>query len=865
MARTRAKSAANPDGTPLKTPPQKRTRAARAATTAKKAQKAAALHDDDQRLGDASHADASLPKRAATAVKPRASRRAKEIASEAPSFDPFSPPLTRARLRRKTMDGSELKRSAKKATPKKNDEENVEMEGADSDEVVEVVDNDDLDGENLTDEDKVEEGSEDEGDTSDDEQNAEREEVDVVQQEQLVSGGEESEDEDEESEDEEDEKEATVLVKASAEDLEEVEEGSSSGEEEEGQEEDGDDDEEEEEAELAVAQTVEEDDKEASESEEEEEEQEQDQEQASESEQEDEVEQQEQEQASESEQEEEASESEQEEEEEAEEEGDIISRMIASKNQNPNKSPKKQTPVEQDSESEDDEESAEEDEESLSDDNDSDDDDEEERALEMALFGSLKSKQARKELEAVNSGAKARELRNGDLFVEDKGASSIEESPKDKKSKKDEARKVAWEDDDDADIHVNLKNTSKSRKLREDLSEQVVDGKEYSKRLREQFRKMNRNADWAELPSRKRARRNGEASDDEGEDEELALLRSSEPLTRRASEFRRLPPGRLQMTRLNDANQHAPSKSVVQSVDWHKQGQLMATAGYDKALRIFKVDGKVNARVESVNLRDMPIFNAQFAGRNHEQIICVGRRPFFYWLDLESGSVGKIPSLMGRSERSLESMTVAPDGSLMAFMGYDGNVILASQDSKQWVANVKMNENASCAAFTRDGRYLYSGGDHGRVYCWDMRTRRILFKFQDQGSTWTRSIAVSPYNDRLAVGSSNGVVNLYDVDKVSSEKSPDPLKAIMSLTTAVDQVKFNSDGQLLAMLSRRKKDSVRLFNTNTMTVVQNWPTASTPIHYASAVSFSPGSGMLALGNDRGRCLLYRLNHYKSAA
>ena len=38
----------------------------------------------------------------------------------------------------------------------------------------------------------------------------------------------------------------------------------------------------------------------------------------------------------------------------------------------------------------------------------------------------------------------------------------------------------------------------------------------------------------------------------------------------------------------------------------------------------------------------------------------------------------------------------------------------------------------------------------------------------------------------------------------------------------------------------------------------------TPLHYVSAVAFSPSSGYISVGNDRGRALLYRLKHYQAS-
>jgi U3 small nucleolar RNA-associated protein 18 len=49
-----------------------------------------------------------------------------------------------------------------------------------------------------------------------------------------------------------------------------------------------------------------------------------------------------------------------------------------------------------------------------------------------------------------------------------------------------------------------------------------------------------------------------------------------------------------------------------------------------------------------------------------------------------------------------------------------------------------------------------------------------------------------------------------------------------------------------------------------LTVFSNWPTSNTPLHYVYSTAFSPNSGFMAIGNDRGKVLLYRVNHFGSA-
>jgi U3 small nucleolar RNA-associated protein 18 len=117
------------------------------------------------------------------------------------------------------------------------------------------------------------------------------------------------------------------------------------------------------------------------------------------------------------------------------------------------------------------------------------------------------------------------------------------------------------------------------------------------------------------------------------------------------------------------------------------------------------------------------------------------------------------------------------------------------------------------------------------------------------------------------LSSNTGVVNVYKQPEVGSTQYSNslfsPLKSLMSLTTCVDHIQFNSTSELMLIASRREKDALRIVHVPTMSVFENWPTNRTPLHCINAVDFSPNSGMLAVGNDRGRVLLYRLNHYKA--
>jgi len=131
--------------------------------------------------------------------------------------------------------------------------------------------------------------------------------------------------------------------------------------------------------------------------------------------------------------------------------------------------------------------------------------------------------------------------------------------------------------------------------------------------------------------------------------------------------------------------------------------------------------------------------------------------------------------------------------------------------------------------------------------------------------------------------SQSGIVNVYGSNASSSWSNtnrPKPLKSIGNLTTSISAVQFNHDSQLLAIASKTKKDQMRLvwlilccsncfvhlwpnlqIHIPSFTAFSNWPTSSTPLGHVSSVDFSAGGEYFAIGNTRGRVLLYHLKDY----
>jgi len=451
----------------------------------------------------------------------------------------------------------------------------------------------------------------------------------------------------------------------------------------------------------------------------------------------------------------------------------------------------------------------------------------------------------------------------------------------------------AWQDSDDGQLSVSLAGSSnRLRKLRESATESVVSGSTYEQRLRAQYEKLNPVPLWASQGRERLARRrkrstatDDSASDSDGDGSEAAddVLRVASVGRKRTRRSGAIASGEIDIERLRDANQSVQRKDAVVNVGFHPSAQLMYCTTEDRRAQFFKVDGVDNALLQSFHAQELPISSAAIhpAGTT---LLLTGRRPFFITCDLQSGAMSRSPrgllnEGLGGSEGSdasgggLDRFAFSPDGSQLAIAGRRGYVHLLAWNAdgsgcgSHVIGRVKTNAAVRSIAWRRNGAELVTLCDDSCLYTWDVGTRRCISKRPDEGGFGACSLALDANDRYAAVGSSSGVVNVYEAaDAFSRQDTPvSPLKSIENLTTQISSMAFNHDSQLLALSSRQLKDQLRLVHLPTATVFSNWPTQRTPLHHVSDIAFSRAGGeYLAIGNARGKVLLFSLRHYSAS-
>ncbi|CAH0407442.1 unnamed protein product [Chilo suppressalis] len=393
--------------------------------------------------------------------------------------------------------------------------------------------------------------------------------------------------------------------------------------------------------------------------------------------------------------------------------------------------------------------------------------------------------------------------------------------------------KPVWEDEDD--LQYNIKNVNSSTN---------------AARLKQKFENLVGTPAWAKINIQK-------SNNEEEEDSEI--LRTVGHIKKKKNV--QLPTDYLEVKVLPHINKETHNEGrIISCIEFHPKLSVALVGGTAGTVSIISIGGDVNNKLHSFKLQKWKTHAAQFTPSGSEAYLATNLSNSYCVYDLVKAQprLYQLPQV----SKAPKLFQLSPDGCYIAVSDGFDEVFLISAASKELLRCLKHNSIIESLTFNHNSEQLYCYDAQGVITIWDLSTFRPIKKFYDNGCVKASCITNSPCGRLLATGSCEGIINIYDVSKLDTTE-PLPITTISNLTTKISNLKFNATTEILAACSELIPNAVKLVHIPSYHVFANFPDQSAKLSKITTVNFSPNSGYMTIGNDKGCAKLYRLKYYKN--
>ena len=188
------------------------------------------------------------------------------------------------------------------------------------------------------------------------------------------------------------------------------------------------------------------------------------------------------------------------------------------------------------------------------------------------------------------------------------------------------------------------------------------------------------------------------------------------------------------------------------------------------------------------------------------------------------------------SKKSVNTLAVSPDSSILASGGSDNNLILWDLKTGRRMRTIPAHKAAvNSIAFSNDGQTIASGSDDKTVRLWNVRTgSRLLTLIGHAGAV--NAIALSRDGQTLASGGEDKTVRLWNLG------TGEVRRIITGHAGPVNAVAFSPNGQVVATAS--SDNTIRLSNVQDGKRTRTFKGHSS---WVRTIAFSPDSRTLISG------------------
>lgn len=271
--------------------------------------------------------------------------------------------------------------------------------------------------------------------------------------------------------------------------------------------------------------------------------------------------------------------------------------------------------------------------------------------------------------------------------------------------------------------------------------------------------------------------------------------------------------------------------AMVHDIKYSPDGQWLASAGFDKTLRIW--NAKSGQQISVLNGHTGPVTSVCFSPDGKQLASCGHDTNARLW----DVATGQLKHTLSGHTKDIGSVAISPDGSLVATAGSDGLIKLWNASTGEIERTI--SEHGSwvwCVAFSPDGKTIASAGKNTLVKLWNIETGTLRSTHPHSGEAFF--VCYSPKGDFVAVTGFNQVMRLWDLKQGNLKWQ---LLAGHGYPHTCD---FSPDGNTIAMANA--DHSIRFWDIQT-----GKPRGFIAAHDAAvkAVSYAPDGRSIASASE----------------